>query len=198
MACGMLWVKAGVPSQFLEPPSASPTPDPTPGPMVPTFSGFKLYFPTSQYPLSQEHKHGVCFHHLELQRLVALVSMFTLWKLRLQLSLSAPAPVYFTSTSGFPHSSVSKESACKAGDLGSIPGSEISPGEGNGNPLQYSCLEKPMGRGAWLATVHGVSRVRHDLATKPLPPHLNYHLKGTCLPLARNTGVPSVQTSFDQ
>jgi len=41
-----------------------------------------------------------------------------------------------------------------------------SPGEGNGNPLQYSCLENPMDRGAWQATVHGVTRVRHNLATK--------------------------------
>ena len=50
-------------------------------------------------------------------------------------------------TGQVPHSSVSKESACNAGDLGSIPGSERSPGEGNGNPLQYSCLENPMDRG---------------------------------------------------
>ena len=68
---------------------------------------------------------------------------------------------------GFPRSSVDKESACNAGDLGSIPGSERSPGEENGNPLQYSCLENPMGRRAWQATVYGVARVRHDLATKP-------------------------------
>ena len=45
---------------------------------------------------------------------------------------------------GFPHNSVSKESACNAGDPGSIPGSGRSPGEGNGTPLQYSCLENPM------------------------------------------------------
>ena len=49
-----------------------------------------------------------------------------------------------TSTGSFPCSSVSKESACNSGDLGSIPGSGRSPGEGNGNPLQYSCLENPM------------------------------------------------------
>ena len=67
---------------------------------------------------------------------------------------------------GFAHSSVGKESACNAGDLGSIPGSGRSPGEGNGNPLQYSCLENPMDRGAWQATVHGVARVGHNLATK--------------------------------
>ena len=51
-----------------------------------------------------------------------------------------------------------KESACNAGDLDSIPGSERSPGEGNGNPLQYSCLENPMDRQAWQATVHGVAK----------------------------------------
>ena len=51
--------------------------------------------------------------------------------------------------------------------LGSIPGSGRSPGEGNGNPLQYSCLGNPMDRGAWRATVCGVARVRNDLATKP-------------------------------
>ena len=46
-------------------------------------------------------------------------------------------------------------------------------GEGNGNPLQYSCLENPMERGAWWAAVHGVTRVGHDLMTKPLPPPPN-------------------------
>ena len=53
------------------------------------------------------------------------------------------------------------------GDLGSIPGSGRSPGEGNGNPLQYSCLENPMDRGAWQATVHVFASVRYILATKP-------------------------------
>ena len=48
------------------------------------------------------------------------------------------------------------KSALNAGDLGSIPGSGRSPGEGNGKSLQYSCLENPMDRGAWRATVHGV------------------------------------------
>ena len=46
------------------------------------------------------------------------------------------------------------------------------PGEGNGNPLQYSCLENPMDRGAWQAAVHGIARVGHDLATKSPPPPL--------------------------
>ena len=62
----------------------------------------------------------------------------------------------------FPHSSVDKESACNAGDPGSIPGWERSPEEGNGNPLQYSCLENPMDRGAWWATVRGIARVGHN------------------------------------
>ena len=62
----------------------------------------------------------------------------------------------------FPGGSDSKESACNAGDLGSIPESGRYPGEGNGNPLQYSCLENSMDRGPRQATVHGVTRVGHD------------------------------------
>jgi len=54
----------------------------------------------------------------------------------------------------------SKESACIVGDLGLIPGVERSPGEGNGYPLWYSCLENSMDRGAWWATVQGSQRVR--------------------------------------
>ena len=67
----------------------------------------------------------------------------------------------------FSCSSFGKESACSTGDLGLIPGSGRFPGEENGNPLQYSCLENPMGRRAWQVTVYGVARVRHNLATKP-------------------------------
>ena len=58
---------------------------------------------------------------------------------------------------GFPGGSEVKASSCNAGDLGSIPGLGRSPGEGNGNPLQYSCLENPMDGGAWWATVHAVA-----------------------------------------
>ena len=63
---------------------------------------------------------------------------------------------------GIPGGSDGKESACNAGDLGLIPGLRISPGEGNGNPLQYSCLENSMDRGAWWATVQarGVAKCR--------------------------------------
>ena len=57
---------------------------------------------------------------------------------------------------GFTGGSDGKESTCNAGDPGSVPGCGRSPREGNGNPLQYSCLENPMDRGALQATVHGV------------------------------------------
>ena len=66
---------------------------------------------------------------------------------------------------GFPGGSDGKESAaCNAEDLGSIPGLGRSPGEGNRYPLQYSCLENPMDRGAWRATVHGVAKSQTRLS----------------------------------
>ena len=58
----------------------------------------------------------------------------------------------------FPGGSVVKNPPANAGDLGSIPGSGRSPGEGNVNPFRYYCLENPMNRGAWQATVHGVTK----------------------------------------
>ena len=60
----------------------------------------------------------------------------------------------------FPGGSDGKASVCNAVDQGLTPGSGRSPGEGNGNPLQYSCLENPMDRGAWWATVHGAAKSR--------------------------------------
>ena len=60
--------------------------------------------------------------------------------------------------SGFPGGSDGKEYACNVGDLGSLPGSGRSSGEGNGYPLQHSCLENPMDKGAWWAAVCGVSK----------------------------------------
>ena len=68
---------------------------------------------------------------------------------------------------GFPGGSVIKNPPANARDSGSILGSGISPGEGNGNPLQCSCLENPLDRGAWWATVHvGRKRAPYDLATE--------------------------------
>ena len=65
---------------------------------------------------------------------------------------------------GFPGGSDGKASVYNEGDLGSIPGSGRSPGEGNGNPLQHYRLENPMDRGAWYATVHGVANSRIRLS----------------------------------
>ena len=65
----------------------------------------------------------------------------------------------------FPGGSDGKASACNVGDLGSIPGSGRSPGEGKDNPLQYSCLENPVGGGAWRATVHGVAKSQTRLSS---------------------------------
>ena len=61
-----------------------------------------------------------------------------------------------------------KQSACNAGDPSSIPGLERSPGEGNGNPLQYACLENPIDRGVWWATVHGVTKIWTRLSAEEL------------------------------
>ena len=76
---------------------------------------------------------------------------------------------------GFPGGSYGKESTCNAGDPVLIPGSGRFPGEGKGNPLQYSCLGNPMDTGAWQVTVHGVTRVEHDLVTKPPPPEIHIY-----------------------
>jgi len=88
-------------------------------------------------------------------------------RIREWVAISFFIGIYYVHTKGFPGGSVVKESACNAGDTGLIPGLGRSSGEGNGNPLQHSCLENLMDRGAWRAMVHGVSRVRHGLVTKP-------------------------------
>ena len=71
--------------------------------------------------------------------------------------------------SDFPGGSDGKASAYNAGDSGSIPVLGRSPGKGNGNPLQYSCLENSLDRGAWRAIAHGTTKVKFDLETKPPP-----------------------------
>ena len=77
---------------------------------------------------------------------------------------------------GFPGGSELRVSACNVGDLGLIPGSGSSPGERNGNPFQYSCLENPMDGGAWWATVHGV--VKESDTTEQLHFHFRIHTLG--------------------
>ena len=83
-----------------------------------------------------------------------------------------------------PGGSVVKNPPTNAGDVGSVPGLGRSPGGGNDNPLQYSCLGNPMDRGTWWAKVHGIARVIRDLVTKQLPSDLpslpllpNWHYK---------------------
>ena len=71
---------------------------------------------------------------------------------------SASSSLPFGRGLGFPGGSEVKASACNVGDQGSIPGLGRSSGEGSGNPLQYSCLENPMGGGAWWATIHRVAK----------------------------------------
>ena len=81
--------------------------------------------------------------------------------------------------------------------MGSIPGSGRSPGEGNGNPLQYSCLRNPMDRGSWRATVLEVARVGHDLVTKTPAPGLSSDLSGECGSRRGGAGGVSIdQRSF--
>ena len=103
---------------------------------------------------------------------------------------------------GFPAGSEVKASACNAEDLGSIPGSGRSPGEGNGNPLRYLYLENPMDGGAWWAAVYGVAKSRTRLSDftftfhfhaleKAMAPHsstLTWRIPGTGEP----GGLPSV------
>ena len=81
----------------------------------------------------------------------------------------------FWTTEGFPGNSKGKESACSAGDLGLIPGLARSSREGNGNPLQHSCLENPTDRGAWQATVHGVTKSQTWLSDSHTHTHTHTH-----------------------
>ena len=83
---------------------------------------------------------------------------------------------------GFSDGSDSKEAAYNAGDLGSIPGLGVSPGEGHGNPLQYSCLENPMDRGAWWATVHVVAKSQTRLS--------NFTFFLSIIPIGEGNGNP--------
>ena len=97
---------------------------------------------------------------------------------------------YYSLLQGFPDGTSGKESACKTGDipdLDLISGSGRSPGEGNGNTLQYSCLENPMNRGAWRATVHGVT----ESQTRPehLSTHLGYYKILSMVPFAIQPAV---------
>ena len=91
----------------------------------------------------------------------------------------------------------SKESACNAGDLGSIPAMGRSPGEGNGHSFQDSCLENSMGRGAWQATVHGVARSRTWLSNfTQHPKNISFSLTGDWNATVRSQEIPGVTGKF--
>ena len=94
----------------------------------------------------------------------SLDSDFLNIKRRWQNKISSKIPFFNPIYKGFPAASDSKESTSNEGDWGSIPGLGRSPGERNGNPLQYSCLENSLDRGAWRATVHGVTKSQMRLS----------------------------------
>ena len=88
---------------------------------------------------------------------------------------------------GFPDGSDGKESACNAGGWGSIPGSVRSPGEGNGYPLQYSCLGNPRDRGTWRTMVHGIAKTWTPLSDQ----HFHFHMEnGTSKIFSRQGSFP--------
>ena len=123
----------------------------------------------------------------------SLCSQFFLLSKRLSSCFPTSQHLFFKIHLKHHPSSVGKESACNAGDLRSISGSGRSPGEGNGNPLQYSCLENPIGRGAWQATVRGIA-VRHHTLTRTLthtPRHQGYLRCQASLGATHLSGKPS-------
>ena len=110
----------------------------------------------------------------------SLQTMYTLWHHRApEFHCDKTLQESIMEESGFPGGSVGKESTWNIGDPDSSPGLRKSLGEGNGNPLQYSCLGNPTDRGAWQATAYGIIRVGNDLATRPpLPRCLIIHSIG--------------------
>ena len=104
------------------------------------------------------------------------------WKQCQTLFLGAPKSLQMViAAMKFPGGSDGKVSACNAGDLASIPVWGRSPGEGNGNPLQHSCLENPTDWGAWQATVHGVAKSQTRLSDFTSL-HFTYSLEGKLWP----------------
>ena len=97
-----------------------------------------------------------------------LLSLLLMWSLSASALLAFGLDGYVLGTIlymvGFPCGSDGKESSCNAGDPGSVPGLRRSHGEENGYPLQYSCLETSMDRGAWWATVHGITKSQIQLS----------------------------------
>ena len=104
-----------------------------------------------------------------------------------------PFSMWPTWVTGFPDDSDGKEFTYSTRDLGLIPRSGRSPGEGHGNPLQYSCLENSMERGAWWATVHGVAKTQTRLSDSHTHTHTHTHLLLIGFPGGGDTGKESCQ-----
>ena len=103
-----------------------------------------------------------CFHVLAIIN-NAIMNIWCMYLFKLVFPFCF---IYISRSKGFSGGSDGKESACHAGDPGSIPASGRSPGKGKGYPLHYSCLGNPMDRGAWWATVHGVTKSQAWLSNK--------------------------------
>ena len=109
------------------------------------------------------HKH-ICTHVHKYQRFIhTYVSIYMYTHTHTHIYECVCVYIVYM---GFPSGSVVKNPPANTGDTGLIPGQGRSSGEGNGNPLQYSCLGNPMDRGAWCAAVYGVTRVGHNWVTK--------------------------------
>ena len=105
----------------------------------------------------------VCMRFFSPSLYKKILNFFELINILNQCILWLRLPILSNKNYGFPGGSDGRKPACSAGHPGSTPGSGRSPGEGNGNPLQYSCLENPMDRGAWWAIVHGVTKSQTQL-----------------------------------
>ena len=119
-------------------------------------SGFHVNFKLQDYFL-QLHAYIQLCSDLSSQFLSFLLTEEKAFLLS-SFQMIFPHSIKLSKERSFPSDLDCKESACHIGDAGSIPGSGRSPGGGNGNPLQYSCVGKPVDRGAWRATVHGVTK----------------------------------------
>ena len=119
------------------------------------------------FPASRGHlyhlAHGPLLH-LQSTSVHLSASIVTSFLLIVPWALLDNLQISTLKHTGFPGGSDGKESICNAGDLGSIPGSGRSPGEGNDYPLQHSCLENSMDRGAWWATAHGAAKSQTRLS----------------------------------
>ena len=120
-----------------------------------------LLFPILFSHLFRESKNAVvCVRHLPLLAFCTPIYFLTLSFLFSYLHWSLNQLANTSTDKGFPGGPNGKESACNAGDLGSIPGLGRSPGIGHDNPLQCFCLENSVDRGAWQATIHGIAKAR--------------------------------------